>query len=358
MIRGNDGLTALRPNSELMSMARQARDLPPEVRELMQSGRFSEAKSACSASEEGRRLLGRFEEFLERFGFLSATGSDFTAVPWAEDPRPVWQSLGRFARLAETGTSGNGGESDWKAPLFVRSRLNPFRRLILDRLWNSTRRYMEIREDVSLIMSEETFIMRRVLLALAGGLVRQGELENASDIFLLYHDELRDRLAGSLSVEEARRRIAMRREEMSRDAGVEIPETFSGEPCRFWPLAADPEDFLNGISGSPGRARGTARIVLDPSRIPGSLTAEDILVVPFTDVGWTPLLPGIRGIVAETGGQLSHTSIIAREYGLPAVVSVKEATRLIREGEMITIDGSLGRVYRHPPAPAGLQGES
>jgi pyruvate,water dikinase len=72
------------------------------------------------------------------------------------------------------------------------------------------------------------------------------------------------------------------------------------------------------------------------------------LVVPFTDVGWTPLFSGIGGIVAETGGQLSHTSIIAREYGFPAVVSVKKATHLIQPGQPVTVDGERGRVYlRH-----------
>ncbi|UCC76766.1 MAG: phosphoenolpyruvate synthase, partial [Anaerolineales bacterium] len=87
------------------------------------------------------------------------------------------------------------------------------------------------------------------------------------------------------------------------------------------------------------------RIVLDPSQAPVSLTRDDILVVPFTDVGWTPLLSGIGGIVAETGGQLSHTAIVAREYGLPAVVSVRQATRLIQDGQRVTVDGNSGRVY-------------
>ena len=80
-------------------------------------------------------------------------------------------------------------------------------------------------------------------------------------------------------------------------------------------------------------------------------------MVPFTDVGWTPLLPGIRGIVAETGGQLSHTSIIAREYGLPAVVNVRDATRLIQDGELITVDGTRGRVYRHSAGQSDREGE-
>jgi len=86
--------------------------------------------------------------------------------------------------------------------------------------------------------------------------------------------------------------------------------------------------------------------VHDPLEAPADLGSLDILVVPFTDVGWTPLLSGVGGIVAEAGGQLSHTAIIAREYGVPAVVSVRGATRELRSGDPITLDGSRGRVYR------------
>jgi phosphohistidine swiveling domain-containing protein len=69
--------------------------------------------------------------------------------------------------------------------------------------------------------------------------------------------------------------------------------------------------------------------------------------VPFTDIGWLPVLAGIGGVVADTGGQLSHTSIIAREYGIPAVVSVRNATRLIPDGAAVTVDGTAGRIYIH-----------
>jgi pyruvate,water dikinase len=105
------------------------------------------------------------------------------------------------------------------------------------------------------------------------------------------------------------------------------------------------QEYLVGISGSSGVAQGYARVIFDPAEVTTKLTRDDILVVPFTDVGWTPLFPGIGGIVAETGGQLSHTSIVAREYGLPAVVSVKLATHHLTDGQAITVDGDAGRVY-------------
>ena len=87
--------------------------------------------------------------------------------------------------------------------------MNLFQRLVCGRLWESTRRYMELREATSLIMSEETYLMRRALRQLAAHLVTQRSIDSASDIFYLYHDELRDRLAGRLGEEEARRRIAL-----------------------------------------------------------------------------------------------------------------------------------------------------
>ncbi|MCU0244182.1 MAG: PEP-utilizing enzyme, partial [Acidobacteria bacterium] len=98
---------------------------------------------------------------------------------------------------------------------------------------------------------------------------------------------------------------------------------------------------------------GRARVVLDPAAAVDHFGPGDILVVPFTDVGWAPLFAGVGGIVADTGGQLSHTSIIAREYGIPAVVSVRQATRLVRDGQPVTLDGTAGRLYLHPGEPAG-----
>jgi pyruvate,water dikinase len=115
---------------------------------------------------------------------------------------------------------------------------------------------------------------------------------------------------------------------------------------RALPLVdAQASECLIGIGGSAGVVHGRARVVYDPVHAPAILDREDILVVPYSDVGWTPLFPAVGGVVAETGGQLSHTAIIAREYGLPAVVSVKGAMRLIREGQPLVVDGDRGRVY-------------
>lgn len=357
LLSGIDGLKALEPNAHLMEMGRLALDLKPETRKLLEAGASASLMAKLNEEEAGRSLLGRFRGFMKRYGFLSSNGSDFTTTPWAEDPGPIWMSIGRFAEQAAAGTLPAASTSPQEAFVEIRRRLNIFHRLIFARLLNSTRHYMKLRESSSLIMSEETYLMRRALIGLGKNLVRQGRIGRPEDIFYLYHDELREYLAEDLEMGDIRQRIARRKEEMERDARIDIPDTFQGEIGLFGLTISREVGHLNGISGSPGRTHGVARIILDPARPPAALTSEDILVVPFTDVGWTPLLPGIRGIVAETGGQLSHTAIIAREYGLPAVVNVKDATRLIQDGELITIDGTRGRVYRHSVGQSDQLGE-
>jgi len=147
-------------------------------------------------------------------------------------------------------------------------------------------------------------------------------------------------------------RVAARKAEMAADAAVDPPETISTDgwnaPPRQPPPPESGLDALHGVGGSAGVVRGRARIVHDPACSGRQLSREDVLVVPFTDIGWTPVLAEAGGIVAETGGQLSHTSIIAREFGIPAVVSVRNATRIIREGQALTVDGTAGRIILHP----------
>ncbi len=100
---------------------------------------------------------------------------------------------------------------------------------------------------------------------------------------------------------------------------------------------------LEGIPVSGGKVSGRARIVLDP-REAATLRAGEILVTQATDPGWTPVFPLVSGLVLEIGGQISHGAIVAREYGLPAVVNVIGATRTIKDGQVITVDGTNGRV--------------
>jgi phosphohistidine swiveling domain-containing protein len=346
LIRGLVGLKALEPNQELQKLAAQAAALDSETQRLLTEGDDQTIRQVLSASDQGQALLGAVDAFLERYGFLSTSGTDFAGTSWVEDPTVIWHCIGRSAASPMDRRAEDVGTIRETARHRVRSALNPFERLIFDRLLNSTVALIDLREQVSLLMSEDAFHMRRIFLALADHLVRRGDLAERDDIFYLTYAELLQLVDGELEADVAKESVEARKAKMEQDAQIEPPDTVCGDHVPAQPVSL-PEDqeYLVGICGSSGLARGRARIVLNPSQAPVSLSQDDILVVPFTDVGWTPLLSGIGGIVAETGGQLSHTAIVAREYGLPAVVSVKQATRLIQDGQRVTVDGDSGRVY-------------
>ena len=121
-------------------------------------------------------------------------------------------------------------------------------------------------------------------------------------------------------------------------------------PLSQWPRKNDGDvavasvgEVLTGVSGSPGVARGIARVILDPAD-PGDLGPGDILVAPCTDPSWTPLFMTSAAVVVNVGGQISHAVIVSRELGVPCVVSVNDATKRITDGSLIEVNGNTGSV--------------
>jgi phosphohistidine swiveling domain-containing protein len=346
LIRGLLGLKALEPNEELHHLAEQARALGDEVQRLLIEEDGRTIRAELSTLDEGRKLVCRVDAFLDRYGFLSTNGTDFSQTPWKENSALIWHAIGRAAASPVQPAAEDVKAIREEARKRVQASLNWVQRMFFDRLLASTIAYIDLRERTSLLMSEDSYQMRRIFLALADRLIAQDNLDQRDDIFHLTYDELRQLVEGELEAGTAQGLVAARKAEMEADALTELPDTIRGDYVPVHPiLPAEDKEYLVGICGSSGLAQGYARVVLDPAEAPITLSRSDILVVPFTDVGWTPLFSGIGGIVAETGGQLSHTSIVAREYGLPAVVSVKKATHFLRDGQPITVDGDKGRVY-------------
>ena len=351
VIKGNGRRSALTAFEGIERLAGTARGLDPGVLERMADEPGGGLMPALASSGQGRRLLDEFHAFMNRFGFLSASGSDFSEPPWVETPHLIWHTVARLAGSHPAAPAVDAEARREEALERVRSGFGPLRRRLFEQLHGSTIRYMECREQLSVLMTEETYLMRRCLLALGRELAARGVVEQADDVFYLVDAELEAVLRDPAEAADARSRVAARKAELAADAAVEPPETV----CGGQPLVAEPPgdgaiEFLAGIGASAGVQRGRARVVLDPGTDGGRFGPSDILVVPFTDIGWLPVLASAGGVVADTGGQLSHTSIIAREFGIPAVVSVRHATRIIADGQDVTVDGTAGRVYLHPDA--------
>jgi len=342
LLCGLSELKALEPNRMIQQLAQLARKLDPALLEKLPQ---PEIRVWLKNDAIGQKLLEEVAVFMQRFGFLSANGTDFSGTPWIENPELIWHAIRLAAKNPRKVALPDNQAIREQTRRQVEKKLGFVRRLLFSRLLNATIVYIQLREQVSLLMSEDSYQMRRLFLSLAARFRQTGILREPDDIFYLFYDEIRLIAEDALNAPEISQRIQKRRDEMLQDAEIDLEETLCGDQILAPPLVTEIPPFLTGIGGSSGIAEGFARIVRDPAAAPGQIRASDILIVPFTDVGWTPLFPGIRGIVAETGGLLSHTSIIAREYNLPAVVNVKNATQLIRDGQPITIDGRSGRIY-------------
>jgi pyruvate, water dikinase len=347
VFKGYGRRSSLAPFEEIKKLADDARLLDPGLVARMAAGGGTGLTAALALSGNGRRILDRLDAFMARYGFLSANGSDFSETPWIEDPGPIWSAIGRLAATREPPSIDDAESRREEALHLVRTGYGPVRRRLFDRLHASTIRYMDCRERVSLLMTEESCLMRRCVMALGRKLSERRVIDRCDDIFYLFEEELEPALADT--AEAVADRIAARKAEVAGHASFDPPDTLvGGELPAVEPPTAEGLEFLSGIGASAGVLTGRARLVREAGAGGADYGPSEILVVPFTDVGWIPTLAGVGGVVADTGGQLSHTSIIAREFGIPAVVSVRHATRLIRDGQIVTIDGTAGRVYLHP----------
>ena len=204
-----------------------------------------------------------------------------------------------------------------------------------------------------------TYHVRRVSLAVGKRLSACGALSEPFDVFQLTLAELRGLGDPAAATPRLRALVAERQAEAARFAGV-TPPTFLGVPRPVLPmdcailrasvkfsgnLMGPPSEGgdLQGMPGSSGRVTGRARIVRTPSDAE-KLEPGDILVAPFTLPSWTPFFASAAGVVTNVGGMLCHAAVVAREYGIPAVVGTQRATEVLCDGQCIEVDGDAGVV--------------
>lgn len=185
-------------------------------------------------------------------------------------------------------------------------------------------------------------VARRILLAAGEDLVAQGDLDDASDVFFLGFEDLlavEGGRAGDLRAKAAAAR-SVYESEMKRRA---VPRwmTSDGE-CIFGVPSEEGDGVLAGLPVSAGTHTGRVRVVLHPSS--AQLEQGEVLVCRGTDPAWTPLFLRAGALVMETGGAVSHGSIVAREYGLPAVAGVSDAADRLRDGQLVRVNGETGQV--------------
>ena len=180
-------------------------------------------------------------------------------------------------------------------------------------------------------------------MAIAKIFVERGWLEEGNDIFLLEWPEIKAAAQSTSDQIDILNIVSSRKIEMQKSQGVELPSVIFGD--QLPPIFPANASVMSGTPTSSGYYSGPACLVRGIEDFE-KVKPGDVLVIPFSDVGWTPLFARAGAVVAESGGMLSHSSIIAREYRIPAVVSVPDAMKL-KDNQFVTVDGYTGKIILH-----------
>jgi len=333
--------SATDPSGHLATLRAMFMALPEGIREKIRVEEDPLAVEEPAAEE----FCTTFDGFLQRFGYLSDRGNDFSAETWGENPSLVLNILAAGA----TATSHAERED-----AVGRAVGNPrgVRRLVEREL-----RARSDRDRVGALFSSGHALLRRCFLDLGTRLAQGAILESQTDIFLLTYPEIGEALEGGLVAGVAHRRVDSRRSELQLAADAELPEVVYGDQIPEFRADVPKDSVLVGVPASRGFYEGPARVVRSVEEF-GRVRPEDVLVIPHSDIGWMPLLDKASAIVAQSGGMLSHSAIIARERGIPAVVSVLHANR-IPDGSWVTVDGNRGTISLSPdpnPVPNSAGG--
>ena len=336
-----------------------------------------------SKTDSGREFLAQWDRFMLQHGHHCRGELELYNKRWAETPdyilKFIRSHIAQMDKIDPIQNFATAANQRRELEQQCRRQLrNPIKRMIFNHLLARAQHGSVFRENAKSEVIKMLAAMRKLLVELGKRLADKGVIENADDIFFLRQEEIASVvMGGSLKAEgfgdggqqttpvgatpcgcpgqargpaPTRLRmssvIAARRAEYDKNRSVTPPDVVFGkfDPDNYIPDTIDEHvQELNGLGVSPGTAIGTARVLLRADT-EEQLLAGEILVAPFTDPGWTPYFVPASAIVMDEGGVISHGSIVAREYGIPAVVNVGSATKIIKTGQKIQVDGDHGVV--------------
>ena len=309
-------------------------EIATETRKLLATEEITLDSSASlfahiAENPEGTSVMERFNQWLNEYGYLSEVATDIAVPCWQDKPSIPRQMFTRFyfdirgSRVAQNSTVLT---QSWKAKI-VQKRLNL---------------KGEVGETYNRLLAQ----LRWAFLALEQQWLAQGLLTEAGDIFLLKLDEI-TALVNDLNGigTELAPLIQTRKQEWQAVTALDsVPKLVYGKPQTLMPASAiAPTDRVSGIGTSAGQIEGIIKVISSLQQ-EDSIDRNTIIVVPYTDAGWSPLLARAGGLISEVGGRLSHGAIVAREYNIPAVMDVDNATKLFQDGQRVRLNGQTGMI--------------
>ncbi|NET10293.1 MAG: pyruvate phosphate dikinase PEP/pyruvate-binding protein, partial [Symploca sp. SIO2B6] len=328
-----------------------------QVQENNASLSWDQVIAHLQQSPDGLAILEQLDQFLDTYGYLSQVATDIAVPTWRDDPRPVHnlllQSLNNMAA-----TTPQANPPSQAQPLATPRKT-----------WKekAVQRRINLKGQVAQIYDQLLAELRWTVLALEQRWLNRNCLQQRDDIFFLTLDEIQteirreSELYGSSfdqtgqsdeGVESLRSswgdRIQQRRSQWQQHQTHGSPPylVYGNDPIQgivAAPKGLQERQHYQGIGASPGQVVGSI-VVIETLQSYATLEPGTILVVPYTDAGWAPLLTQASGIITEVGGCLSHGAIVAREYSIPAVMNVANSTQFFKNGQVVHLDGGTGRI--------------
>jgi pyruvate,water dikinase len=343
---------------DLVALAAAARHETAAKAYLLENdGTFADFRTALA----GTNFLEKLDRFLDEYGHRGRYESDWALPRMHENPAAVLFAIREqlHARPQDPKAIADRQTADanaaWRAfeaqlTWWQRWTILPQARALIRRLKKQYGWREQVRSDLTRIVR----YMRGYHLALAERFVERGWLDRRDDYFLLHLDEVVAVVRGAQPGSGLRAIAVRRAAERAAQKDLHIPMLMRESELlalmrRTAPAPDADADVLTGLCVSPGGVNAEVVVMKDSSEF-ATMKRGAILVAPATDPSWTPLFTLASGVIVEVGGMLSHASTIAREYGLPALANVKDATRILKTGDRVSLDASGGRVTRREPA--------
>ena len=346
MVGGTAGITSADHGYRLVELAEIARR-DNEVVRMITNMSFDPVKWREQLPERSKFKMA-FREFIQEFGHRAVYELDIINPRWKEDPSylmGIIRSTLDTADLSKLKTEQKQKiDQAWQE---IKQNVPANEQLLIKNLISKVQEGAAVKEKTK---SVEAFVIgafRLIAQELGSRLCERAIIKEQADIYFCTWPELVTILIGEWGGDGLQVLITQRKAFMREMEAIAPPDIILGDTPKYSePAAKSSGNFLVGMPVAAGKASGIARLISHPDQ--GSrLQPGDIMVAPSTDPGWTPLFLKASAVIMETGGFLSHGAIVAREYGIPAVVNIPGVMRVIQEGMNVDVDGDEGKVFLH-----------
>jgi rifampicin phosphotransferase len=359
LVRGNNAMISIEPAERVRRMAALVSN-DDAFRTLLCKGAISDILEGL---ESRPQFQAEYRNYIEKFGDRCLEELKLESSTLHDDPIVLFHSVGQLAdTLSKTGAGSKQAiepsNSFERACAEARKALgwDPVRRVIFFWVLGNARRCVTERENLRFQRTLLFGRVRRIFLEIGKRLEAGGILGNARDIFYLEIEEVLGFIQGTATTVNLKPLVSLRKEEFEKYRASEPPDdrfetrgiVYQGNSFRRSHVSEKPsEDERRGTGCCPGVVRGPVCVVKDPRT--ARLIQGNVLVAERTDPGWVLLFPFAAGLLVERGSLLSHSAIVAREMGIPAIVSIPGVTTWLKDGDWVELDGAAGVVRRIPP---------